>query len=403
LLTLIFLQKMDRSPATTQPELHMSGMDKILAKLSPKPQPIGKRTPLPKGVVGKTDDKQPLQPLDQPRESRSVSSPPQGSNKDHSIFERAASKQTARPPVPSPTVPDTEAAGSGFGATEMLRLKRELMVANSRIAQQEQELAETRVIKHTIDQALGTPSEAEFEVIDREMVQHNVRDLQPVFNASAKGPNQDNDLWLQDDATSDISESYSGNAYGANRNLWGIPAQAAFGIQGSEKGYQVGSPVVQDTTAHPWTALSNASGMNVPGVLQQHRVFSGPSATLDGRYAGEHPYMSGINLGPRRSVSQINRAPAYFQSVPSPSWATLNNAVGNNVATKAPLNPAFNAYQQVGLYPMPQYQPRPIGTPLSPTAAEFTSNSSAISPWNGATVCEFQYILTVILQSTNAS
>ncbi|OKL57379.1 hypothetical protein UA08_07694 [Talaromyces atroroseus] len=384
------LQKMDRSSATVQPELHMSGMDKILAKLSPVPQPIGKKTPLPKGVPGKADDKQPLQPLDQPRESRSVSSPPQGSNKDHPIFERAVSKQVTKLSIPSPSVPDTEAVGNneklGFNATEMLRLKRELMAANSRIAQQEQELAETRVIKHTIDQALGTPSEAEF--VDREMAQHNVRDLQTVFNASSKNPNQDNDHWLQEDVNSDISDSYSTGAYSANRSLWGLPTHAAFGMQAPEKGYQVGSPVIQgihDATAQPWTALGNASGMNASGVPQQHRVFSGPSATLDGRYAGEHPYMSGINLGPRRSVSQINRAPAYFPPVPSPTWATLNSTVGNNVATKAPLSPAFNTYQQVGLYPMPQYQPRPIGTPLSPTAAEFTSSSSAINPWNGAT------------------
>jgi hypothetical protein len=35
------------------------------------------------------------------------------------------------------------------------RLKQELLAANSKIALQEQELAQTRVIKHTLDQALG--------------------------------------------------------------------------------------------------------------------------------------------------------------------------------------------------------------------------------------------------------
>lgn len=373
---------MDRSSAAVQ-----TGMDRILAKLASNSQSAGKKTPLPRGVSGKVDDKQPLQTMEQTRESRSVSSPPQSGNQDQSIFARATANQATMVSAQAPGMHDSMTPGnnerSGIDATEMLRLQRELIAANSRIAQQEQELAETRVIKHTLDQALGPPSEAEF--VDRDTTHHNIRDLQTVFNAPAKGFNQDHDIWMQDDAHSDISEPFSAGAYNANRNLWSLPNQAAFGIQGTEKAYNGTSQGVQDTSSHPWTASANMAALAVP---QQQRIFSGPSPALEGRFAGEHPYMGGIGPSLRRSVSQMNRAPAYFQPVPS-TWAAFNNAVTNNVAAKAPLSPTFNAYQQVGLIPIPQYQPRPIGTPLSPTAAEFTSNSSGPSPWQtSVSICE---------------
>jgi hypothetical protein len=360
-----------------------TGMDKILAKLASNSQSAGKKTPLPRGIAGKVDDKQPLQNIDQTRESRSVSSPPQSSNQDQSMFARATTNQVTMVSAQAPTMHDNVNERSGIDATEMLRLQRELIAANSRIAQQEQELAESRVIKHTLDQALGPPSEAEF--VDRDTAHHNIRDLQTAFNSSATGFKQEHDIWMQDDAHSDVSEPFSAGAYNANRNLWGLASQAAFGIQGTEKAYHGASHGVQDPSSHPWTHSANNTSMTASAVPQQQRIFSGPSPALDGRFAGEHFYMGGVSPGLRRSVSQMNRAPAYFQPVPS-TWAAFNNAVTNNVAAKAPLSPTFNAYQQVGLIPIPQYQPRPIGTPLSPTAAEFTSNTSGPNPWPATSV-----------------
>ncbi|PCH04580.1 Armadillo-like helical [Penicillium occitanis (nom. inval.)] len=365
-------------PSSKKMDAVQTGMDKILAKLASNSQSAGKKTPLPRGIAGKVDDKQPLQNIDQTRESRSVSSPPQSSNHDQSMFARATTNQVTMVSAQAPSMHDNVNERSGIDATEMLRLQRELIAANSRIAQQEQELAESRVIKHTLDQALGSPSEAEF--VDRDTAHHNIRDLQTAFNSSATGFKQEHDIWMQDDAHSDVSEPFSAGAYNANRNLWGLASQAAFGIQGTEKAYHGASHGVQDPSSHPWTHSANNTSMTASAVPQQQRIFSGPSPALDGRFAGEHSYMGGVSPGLRRSVSQMNRAPAYFQPVPS-TWAAFNNAVTNNVAAKAPLSPTFNAYQQVGLIPIPQYQPRPIGTPLSPTAAEFTSNTSGPNPW----------------------
>lgn len=358
-----------------------TGMDKILAKLAANSQSAVRSTPLPRGTAVKVEDNKPLQALDQTRGSLCVSSPPRTSNEDQSIFARATTNQVTTGSTQAPNMHDNVNERSEIDATEMLRLQRELIAANSRIAQQEQELAETRVIKHTLDQALGPPSEA--DSVDRDITHHNIRDLQIAFNAS-KGFNQSHDIWVQDDAHSDISESLSAGAYNTNRNLWGLPSQAAFGIQGSDKAYHDVPHGLQDP-CHPWTQSANSTGTAASTVSQQHRIFSGPSPALDGRFAGEHSYMGCIGPGLRRSVSQMNRAPAYFQPVPS-TWAAFNNAVTNNVAAKTSLSPTFNAYQQVGLIPIPQYQPRPIGTPLSPTAAEFTSNGSGPNPWPATSV-----------------
>lgn len=360
-----------------------TGMDKILAKLASNSLSAGKKTPLPRGIAGKVDEKQPLQNMDQTRESRSVSSPSQRSNQDQSIFARATTHQGTMVSAEAPVMLDNMNERSGIDTTEMLRLQRELIAANSRIAQQEQELAETRVIQHTLDQALGPPSETEF--VDRNTTHHNIRDPQSAFNTSAKGFSQDHDIWMQDDARSDISISFSAGAFNANRNLWGLPSQAAFAIQGTDKTYHGASHGMQDPSSQPWTHSGSNAGMTASAVPHQQRIFSGPSSAVDGRFTGEHPFMGGISPGLRRSVSQMNRAPAYFQPVPS-TWAAFNNAVTNNAAAKASLNPTFNAYQQVGLIPIPQYQPRPIGTPLSPTAAEFTSNSPGSNPWPATSV-----------------
>jgi hypothetical protein len=64
-------------------------------------------------------------------------------------------------PTPYTTVPH-QSYSQEDNTVELRRLKQELLAANSKIALQEQELAQTRMIKHTLDQALGPPSEADF-------------------------------------------------------------------------------------------------------------------------------------------------------------------------------------------------------------------------------------------------
>jgi hypothetical protein len=72
--------------------------------------------------------------------------------------------------------------GQDDNTGELRRLKQELLAAKSKIALQEQELAQTRVIKHTLDQALGPPSDADFG--SREIREQSIGSLQNIFHES---------------------------------------------------------------------------------------------------------------------------------------------------------------------------------------------------------------------------
>jgi len=62
------------------------------------------------------------------------------------------------------------------------------------------------------------------------------------------------------------------------------------------------------------------------------------------------------------------------------AWAAYTGNVGSTDHMMG--GQPSTGYQTAGSYiPMP-YQPRPIGTPLSPTAAEFQSGSVGSNPWN---------------------
>ncbi|KAL1968757.1 hypothetical protein VTN77DRAFT_1583 [Rasamsonia byssochlamydoides] len=361
-------QKVDRQSASHRAEQHASEMEKILAKLSPKPKPSVDQAPITKDILTKLSEQQTL--LEKQQELLS----------------------TNRPFTVSASADNVEK--DSVDVAEMLRLKQELIAANSRIAQQEQELAQTRVIKHTLDQALGPPSETDFG--GRDISEQTISSLQNAFNASARTFNQRQDSWAQDDARSDISDALSAGAYNRARSFWGPPSQPAFGVsitQAPEKGYHdapslARSALVQDSTRN-WSPQTLSPGFPTQGAIQAHRVLSGPSSAVpgfDGRYTGEQsPYINGANLGPRRSITQMSRGGSCFPPQQSP-WGTFTSGAPNNIGTRSPINSPFNAYQQIGMYPITPYQPRPIGTPLSPTAAEFTSNSTSVAPWSVTSV-----------------
>src|SRR5699024_3712755 len=114
-------------------------------------------------------------------------------------------------------------------ATEVLRLKQELLAANSKIALQEQELAQTRVMNHTLDQALGSPSEVDFN--GREVSEQTISQLQNAFNASNGVFSQFHDTWNgQEDSRSDVSDALSSGAYNKAQGFWVAPPQQPFGM-----------------------------------------------------------------------------------------------------------------------------------------------------------------------------
>jgi hypothetical protein len=393
LITDLDLNKADRSLILGHTESHISGIDKILAKLSPKPHSGAGKPFFATGSKGKPEDKYSLQPNTQKRDSRSISSPTGYAIFDETHVEQPFATQAGKHPFNTSPLAEGRSSGVFMNKTEvetpeMLLLKQELLAANSRIAQQEQELAQNRVMKHTFDQALGPSSEVDFG--GREITDHTISSLQSAFNASAKISNDRPD-WIQDDAKSDVSEALSAGAYNRGRGLWALPSQTAPGSHqaANTKGYQdvpgiVRGGLMPDPTVHAWSTSAVTPSLNAQVVPQPHRVFSGPASSFDGRYAGEQAqYVNGLSFAPRRSIS--HRATAYFPAMQT-TWTPFNGGSPNNVAGKTPVTSPFNPYQQVGVYQIPQYQSRPVGTPLSPTAAEFTSNGSTSDTWAGSAV-----------------
>ncbi|KAK2871610.1 hypothetical protein FQN49_003013 [Arthroderma sp. PD_2] len=279
-------------------------------------------------------------------------------------------------------------SGKGMDTQEMLRLQQELEAANSRIALQEQELAQTRVIKHTLDQAMGPPSEVDFG--GREISEQTISSLQNAFNASTRPFNQRPDQWtMQDDAHSDISDALSAGGYNRARGLWNANSQPHVNTFGSiDKGHRdfaLHDANMNLDIGRNWGNRTSQQGFNPQaGFPVNQRMFPGhgspPPYGFDNRYSAEQvPQLQGPN---NRRSNQTNRGASCFPPQTSP-WGTFSPPLTH--ATPLP-RPA--SQQQVGAF-HPQnvfpsvntYQPRPIGTPLSPMAAEFTAFPATSGSW----------------------
>lgn len=270
-------------------------------------------------------------------------------------------------------------------AAELARLKQELNAAKDKIARQEQELSQTRVIKHTFDQAMGPASEMDFQH-SGEVTEQTISSLQSAFNASSRPLPDHQDAWgIQDDAQSDISDALSAGAYNRAHGIWANPARPGYGID-------LATPTNQqyNATTNQWgqeagRAWQNRLQVHVPPPLMlprqqpQHGTYTGPPTPV---YGGDGRLMNDFNQfqppqGLRRPNTQTNRVgPVYSQRNTSLGSYASNVSSGDGLSSNS-------TYQSMSAYQGPTgYQPRPIGTPLSPTAAEFTASHNAPTPWN---------------------
>ncbi|PGH23118.1 hypothetical protein AJ80_02746 [Polytolypa hystricis UAMH7299] len=367
-------QKLEHSSvASLNKDALPTTMDQILAKLSPKePLPSLETSLLNEGVQLKLSEQQRTLVGNAMRAS--------------SMGEDGVPCLGSRPAAPNVS-PNTTSDDSSItpGYAEMLRLKQELHVANSRIALQEQELAQTRVIKHTMEQAMGPPSEADFG--GREITEQTISNLQSAFNASTRPFNPRGDSWaVQEDAHSDISDALSAGAYNRARGIWTNPSQSSYlGIQGNaEKQYRdPPGPNLTIDTGRNWNGrVPHQTFSPTGGLPSPQRILSGPSSppySFETRF-DQPSYFQ--NQGGRRSVTQVNRGGSCFPPQNSP-WGTFSPVAPGG--TRAAPGQQLDSYQQPGMYQgVSQYQPRPIGTPLSPTAAEFTSMGVGPNSWSSS-------------------
>lgn len=272
-------------------------------------------------------------------------------------------------------------------AAEILRVKQELAAAKSMISRQEQELAETRKLKHTIDQAMGPPSETDFTQ-RTDISEQTISHLQSAFNASARPFTSRTDSWHpQDDARSDESDALSAGGYNRGRGIWNNPVQSHFTAGVSPAGQP---PLFSDpraglspewTTGYGNPTYGNPTFGNHNSLAANQRMLPGsstPAYGFDGRYGTEQIPVPGQNIGLRRTLSQFNRA--------APNFGSRPNAYGNYSNPLPNLNPASIA--PIGIPAAMGYQQGPIGSPLSPTMSSFTSGSLPTlgSPWSSVSL-----------------
>ena len=364
-------------------------MEKILVKLSPKVQTPGVKSSPSKEILAKLSEQQTL--LDKQKHLLV------NTNANPS---RPLQMETFAASGMSPLTPAAATEATTSDSAELLRLKQELLAANSRIAVQEQELAQTRVMNHTLDQALGSPSEVDFN--GRDVSEQTISNLQDAFNGSNGTFNQLHDAWNgQEDSHSDMSDTLSTGTYGRARGFWAPPAQQAYGIgmDASASGRPFGEPFplpagsIGAESNKFWGGSNMGPALPVPGSsFPSQRVLSGSSSTatsVDGRLSGEQArYLQGPGLGPRRPLAQANRGDSCFPTQSSP-WGTFPTAAPGSPVSRSATNRPSGAYQPVGVYSIPPYNPRPIGTPLSPTATEFTSTNANTTPWVTPMVSRF--------------
>lgn len=257
-------------------------------------------------------------------------------------------------------------------ADEVLRLKLELEQAKGKIARMDQELTQTRITKHTIEQAIGTASEADFPLNQPNDIVH----LHPAVNAIVRPPfGRDNSWSGQEDARSDTSDALSAGGFNRTRAIWsnngsypgtmtsfqGPPTSfphgawvgRGFGQQFAEQPMSFGPPMGNFRGDQLMPELD--SGMGPPG---DRRTNSRSNGRFTPRNIGGFPY-----TGSSSSFEGLHPPPLSYGSV-------AGMAGGVAGAMGGPMNMGMSGGSL-------DYQLQPIGTPLSPFAAEFTSAGGA--------------------------
>ncbi|RFU33379.1 hypothetical protein B7463_g2941, partial [Scytalidium lignicola] len=261
-------------------------------------------------------------------------------------------------------------------AEDILRLKLELQLAKGKIALMDQELAQNKITKHTLDQAIGNISESDFQITQCDISRRSLTPVHPPFDPAIRTQTNPNNWTAQEDTRSDISDALSASGFNRARTIWNNGGKQ--GVKGAMASFQQ-----QDTThPTPWTGRgfgpqfcepispfidqsTNApfhnNRMPTPDFLTQ--------PTIGRRNNG------GGRVGNRNSpgFSYANSAGSYDSLGATTPYGPGNMGVGLS-SLAGPIPSHINMAMNVAGGSFSSYQPQPIGTPLSPHAPEFTSS-----------------------------
>lgn len=337
-------------------------MDKLLAKLSEQQATLSKQHE----ALKSTDDSVVYRTVEYVSAQSSVPITPAGE-----------SYHTSTAPTTSP--PSLAGDSQPQSAAELARLKAELEAARGKIARMDQELAQTRITKHTLDQAIGNASEADFA----SMLPADDRFQLPALNRPQF--TRDNSWAAQDDNRSDTSDALSASGFNRARAIWNNggkpnfvgpnsaftsatgplpasfqPSESMASSQWNHRGY--GQPFVDSLPygPAPVNAFRGDRMMQDPDMLMappMGRRNQAGGGRFNNRSSSSFPYASS-------NSSFDGYTPA---STPYGSVANLPGGMPN-MGGVGGMNMPSSMYSG--------YQPQPIGTPLSPHAPEFTVSAA---------------------------
>lgn len=282
--------------------------------------------------------------------------------------------------APTTNTPSITGEDKAAGKEDLDRLKAELDAANSRIARMDQELAQSRITKHTLEQVIGNATEVDYSTHAEERLNiplpplnHNT--MRPAFH-------RDGSWATQEDSRSDTSESLSASGYNRSRSIWANGAKPAFGS------FPVPPYQQQQAETHADAQWMNR-GYNQP-FGEAPMQFSAPPPLTNFRATVGGPermmHESELLMAPPMPRQKV---PGHFnnRSRSSLPYASSNSSFdgytpvsGYSSANAGPVGPPMynnmnmggnmGGNMAAGMYG--GYQPQPIGTPLSPHAPEFT-------------------------------
>ncbi|KAI9742441.1 MAG: hypothetical protein M1818_003975 [Claussenomyces sp. TS43310] len=279
-------------------------------------------------------------------------------------------------PTNSPISLDAGDRISQTSTDEVLRLKLELEKAKGKIARMDQELTQTRITKHTIEQAIGSASEADFPLshpMDTSEARHG--NVQHSLDSSLRPQCVRDNSWTgQDDGHSDTSEALSASGFNRARAIWGNANRQPYsGFQGGMSAMPGFQAAVPGFAAEPWMGR---------GFCQQFSDTAlpyGPSipalrSGCDRLVPEQDPMLSsqGDRRNPRGGRLGNRNQSGFPYSCSNSSYEGLPpvGGYGSVAGTTGSINGVgMGSNGSMG------YQPQPIGTPLSPFAPEFTSTN----------------------------
>ena len=233
---------------------------------------------------------------------------------------------------------------------ELDRLKKELDAAKNEIARQKYELDQNRVIKHTVDQAMGPSSEA---TLSPRRDQFN-----DLFNNNVGLQPESRQTWMVgDDARSDFS------------NFDAVP-----GSWGNRSGYTTNlqsNLAFESQAGRPWSQRGARNSTLPTNLMNQPTSYTAPLSPRDGR--GFNDFASYTRGGFGQPQQFANRRGAGLE-IFGPNVNQIDAMSVSSLNSSSP-------YPSLGVFPTAS-QPQPIGTSLSPIAAEFQVNQTATNPWN---------------------